>query len=314
MNLSDPAIRLDHLVVKYGQKPAVNDLNLAVPEGSIFGLLGPNGAGKTTTIKTLLGLRRPDGGRAVVLGQDVAEADPRARARVGFVAELGGLFDFMNVEQSLRYWRETTPGPWNDPAARGYVQRFGLPLTQRVGSFSKGMKMQLAFALAMGGDPSLLLLDEPTSGLDPVARHELLNTLTGEAAAGRTVLFSSHILSEVEAVADRIAIIREGHCILTGDLDDLKEHRKAVSVSFDGTPGAELLKAIGRVNGVRGVMTEGRAARVRVQGDPQKVMTALRALNGVRDVTVLDLNLEDLFLDLMQDPPAATRDPQEVPA
>ena len=295
----EAAIVIERLVVRYGAKAAVNDLSFSVPEGSIFGFLGPNGAGKTTTIKALLGLRRPDGGRATILGRDVSLPDPRVRDEVGFVAEVGGLYDFLTARESVRYWRETTRR-WQDSAALGYISRFGLPLDKRVGDFSKGMKMQLAFALAMGGDPRVLLLDEPTSGLDPMARHELLNTLTGEAASGRTVLFSSHILSEVEAVADRIAVIRDGRCILTGDLDDLKEHRKAVLVTFVEAPDAATLARMQAMNGVRRVTQEGRAARLMTRGDPAGLVERLRALGGVREVSVIDLNLEDLFLDLMQ--------------
>src|SRR5439155_17596646 len=170
------AIEINDLVVRYGPKRAVDGLSLSVPAGSVYGFLGPNGAGKTTTIKTLLGLRGPDGGSARVLGYDIVAQSTELRARTGYVSEVNSLYDHLTVREMNDFCRSTARR-WNQATVDRYVQMFGLPVKAKVRQLSKGMKRQLAFALAMGGDPDLLILDEPTAGLDPIARHELLNKL-----------------------------------------------------------------------------------------------------------------------------------------
>jgi len=198
------AIETRGLVVRYGRKRAVDGLTLTVPRGSVYGFLGPNGAGKTTTIKALLGFRRPDGGEARVLGHDVT--DPRgsveARFRVGFASEVDSLYKSMTVPRLCRLCRDLSRG-WNGGLVERYLGVFGVPRGARVRKLSKGQKAQLQLCLALGSDPELLILDEPTSGLDPVARRAFLKVLVGEVAAGgRTVFFSTHLLSDIEAVAD----------------------------------------------------------------------------------------------------------------
>ena len=219
------------------------------------------------------------------------------RARVGYVGELVGLYDGLNVEQMGQFFRSTSRR-WQQSTFERHLHSFGLPRKTRVRSLSKGMKMQLAFALAMGGEPEVLILDEPTSGLDPGARHELLGTLVTEvAASGRTVFFSSHNLAEVEAVAASVGIIRAGRLVLSGDLDDLKQHQKVLKLTYDNAPGFTDLTAL---SGVTRLEQEGRTLRLSVRGDVQRVIQAVRAGNGLRDLEVIDQNLEDLFLDLMK--------------
>ncbi|HWG84528.1 MAG TPA: ABC transporter ATP-binding protein [Deinococcales bacterium] len=296
------AIEIRDLVVQYGSKRAVDGLSLTVPQGSVFGFLGPNGSGKTTTIKTLLGIRRPDGGQASILGHDVVSDSLAVRARTGFVSEVGGLYDGLTVTQMLDFQRGTA-AKWDKETAEHYIETFKLPRGARVRQLSKGMKMQLAFALAMGNSPDLLILDEPTSGLDPVARHELLNTLVGEVAAtGRTVFFSSHILSEVEAVADTIAIIRGGKLIVSGDLDDLKAQQKVVRLVYVDAPPREEVEAVRALPGIARVDQEGRSLRLTTRGGLNGILEALRNRPyPVRDVDVVDIGLEDLFLEYMKE-------------
>ncbi len=206
----DAAIETRGLMAGYGRRQAVRGLDLTVPRGSVYGFLGPNGAGKTTTIKTLLGFRRPDGSEARVLGHDVVRENLEVRARVGFASEVDSLYGGMTVRRLCRFCHDVSRG-WDQALVDRYLGVFGLPGDIKARKLSKGQKVQLQLCLALGSDPELLILDEPTSGLDPLARHAFLKVLVGDVAAeGRTVFFSTHILSDVEAVADTIGIIYQG--------------------------------------------------------------------------------------------------------
>lgn len=296
------AIQATNLVMNYGRERAVDGLSLMVPTGSVCGFLGPNGAGKTTTIKTLLGFRRPDGGSGRVLGFDIVRQSAEVRSRVGYVSEVGGLYDHLRVEQVGGFYRSTARR-WNQATFERLLGTFGLPRRTRVGGLSKGSKMQLAFALAMGGEPDLLLLDEPTTGLDPVARHELLNILvTQVAAVGKTVFFSSHNLAEVETIADSVVIIRTGRLVLAGDLDDLRQRHKVLKLTYAAPPSAEEVAALRALAGVRRLEQEGHSLRLNVGGDVEAVIRAVRTRAGeLRGLDVVDQNLEDLFLSLMRE-------------
>jgi ABC-2 type transport system ATP-binding protein len=215
----DAAIETENLVVRYGRRRAVDGLSLRVPRGSVYGLLGANGAGKTTTIKTLLGFRAPASGRARILGYDITHDRVRINERVGFVSETNSLYLGMTPQQLCAFFRATARR-WNQAEVDRMITLFGLPRSGRVRAFSKGMRTQLALCLALGGEPDLLILDEPTTGLDPIARRAFLDALVGEvAAAGKTVFFSSHILPDVEAVADTVGSLRAGRLLVSDELD-----------------------------------------------------------------------------------------------
>ncbi len=295
------AIEIQNLVVKYGERPAVNGLSLTVPAGAIFGFLGPNGAGKTTTIKALLGLRRPDAGSAKVLGYDAATQSLEVRARVGYVSEVNSLYDYLTIPQHCAFCRSVSR-QWDQAIVDRYVGTFGLPTDIKVGKFSKGMKSQLALSLALGSNPDLLILDEPTSGLDPMARHEFLNKLVAEIAAqGKTIFFSSHILSEVEAVADWVGIIRDGKLVVSDELDHLKQTQKVLKLTYAELPPATEVAALRGLPGVMSLAQEGRSVRLLTHGDVEALSLAIQArAYALRDVDTVDLNLEDLFLEYMK--------------
>lgn len=296
-----PAIELQDLVVAYGAHPAVNRLSLTVPVGAIFGFLGPNGAGKTTTIKAMLGLRRPNGGSVSVLGFDAVTQSLEVRARVGYVSEVNSLYDYLTIPQHCALCRSISR-QWNQEIVDRYVAAFGLPSNVKVGRFSKGMKSQLALSLALGGNPDLLILDEPTAGLDPMARHEFLNHLVAEIAAqGKTIFFSSHILSEVEAVADWIGIIRDGRLLVSDELDHLKQTQKVLKLTYAELPPATEIAALRGLPGVMNLAQEGRSVRLLTHGDVTALAQTIQARpQSLRDVETVDLNLEDLFLEYMK--------------
>jgi ABC-2 type transport system ATP-binding protein len=297
-----PALEIQNLVVAYGAKRAVDGLTLAVPTGSVFGFLGPNGSGKTTTIKALLGFRPPNGGSARVLGYDVVRDNLAVRAHVGYVSEVNSLYDYLTIPQLADFYRATSRR-WNPAIVDRYVTLFGLPPRARVGQLSKGMKSQLALSLALGSEPELLILDEPTGGLDPLARHEFLNTVVREvAAAGRTVFFSSHILSEVEEVADWIAIIRNGKLVVSDELDNLKQTQRVLKLTYADSPPESELAALRALPGVARLEQEGRGVRLVVRGDVDALVGQVRTRPyPLRDLEVVNLNLEDLFLEYMKD-------------
>ena len=300
--VQEAALEIDNLVVNYGNKRAVDGLSLTVPAGSVYGFLGPNGAGKTTTIKTLLGLRKPDGGSARVLGYDIVTENTELRARIGYVSEVNSLYDNLTVRQMNDFCRSTAR-KWDQSTVDRDTQMFGLPVGNKVRQLSKGMQRQLAFALAMGSEPDLLILDEPTAGLDPVARHDLLNTLVGEIAAqGKTIFFSSHILSEVEAVADWIGIIRAGKLVVSDELDTLKQRQKVLKLIYAEPPTPQEIATLQAMPGVARVEQEGRSVRIMVRQDVEGLASRIQdGSRDLRDVDIVDLNLEDLFLEYMKE-------------
>lgn len=299
------AIEIDNLVVNYGRRRAVDGLSLSVPVGSVFGFLGPNGAGKTTAIKTLLGFRGPDGGGARVLGYDVARESVEVRARVGFASEVDSLYGDMSVPRLCAFCRDASRS-WNQGLVDHYLEVFGLDTDVKVRKLSKGQKAQLQLCLALGGDPELLILDEPTSGLDPVARRAFLKVLVGEVAAeGRTVFFSTHLLSDIEAVADTVGIIKGGKLLVSGDLDSLRETHRTFRVAYTETPPDAELSALRELPGVLEAEREGRGVRVRVRGDTRDEVEAVgRALESrpyeVRDVDGTSQSLEDIFVGYVE--------------
>ena len=296
------AIEIQNLVVSYGSKRAVDGLNLQVPRGAVYGFLGPNGAGKTTTIKALLGFRPATGGSARVLGYDIGTQSLEVRAHAGYVSEVNSMYDYLTIPQTCTFCRQTSRR-WNQAVVDRYITLFGLPPRARVGRLSKGMKSQLALSLALGSEPDLLILDEPTSGLDPVARHEFLNTLIRDIAAeGKTVFFSSHILSEVEAVADRVGIIRNGKLLVSDDLDHLKQTQRVLKLTYADVPPPAEIAALRALPGVARVEQEGRSVRVIARGDVDALAAQLQTRPyPVRDLDSVNLNLEDLFLEYMKE-------------
>jgi len=218
---AEPVIATQDLAKRFGRVDAVAGLTMTVGRGEVFGFLGPNGAGKTTVVKLLLGLARPTGGRARVL--DAPIGDRIARRRVGYLPELFRYQPWLSAREVLRLHARLRGDAVADAALAADLERVGLSARSgdRVGTFSKGMQQRLGLAVALLGDPELVVLDEPTSALDPSGRADVREIIRAVRDRGATVFLNSHLLTEVERVADRIAIVSAGRVIATGTLDEL---------------------------------------------------------------------------------------------
>ena len=288
------AIQVQGLTKSYGKVRALRGIDLAVKRGEIFGFLGPNGAGKTTTIRCMLDSIRPDGGKALLLGLD-AQADPVAvQACTGYLPGEMQFYDNLSVERQLRFFSDMR----DERVEWGYVRqlaaRLDLDLKPQIKNLSKGNKQKIGVIQALMHRPELLLLDEPTSGLDPLMQQEVLGLLREANAAGATVFFSSHIMSEVENVAGRVAIIRSGEIVEVAGTESLT-HRtlNRLTVRFK-TPVD--LAALGRLPGVEILSQTGQTnITLQVAGDMEALVGALGQL-PVLDLETERPSLEEVFL------------------
>ncbi len=227
------AVEVSSLIRRFGSKVALNQVSLQVKPGRVFGLVGGNGAGKTTLIKHLLGRLKPESGSVRVFGFDPV-ADPVAvLSRVGYLSENRDLPAWMRVDELIRYTQAFYP-KWDTAYAEELRTQFGLDPRAKIKTLSRGEHAKAALLIALAYRPEMLLLDEPSSGLDPVVRRDILEAIIRTVAdAGRTVFFSSHLLEEVDRVADDIAMMFEGRVVLAGALDDVKEKHRRLILRFD---------------------------------------------------------------------------------
>lgn len=228
--MSESIISVSELTRRFGATTALDSVSLSMPPGAVYGLVGANGAGKTTLIKHILGLLRAESGSVRVFGLDPV-ADPKGvLSRIGYLSEENDLPGWMRVDELFRYSRAFYPA-WDDTYAEELQQAFALQPTAKIESLSRGQKARAGLLIAVAHRPELLLLDEPSSGLDPVVRRDILEAIMRTIAhEGRTVLFSSHLLEEVERVADHVTMISHGKVALSAPLDAIKESHRHVTV------------------------------------------------------------------------------------
>jgi ABC-2 type transport system ATP-binding protein len=221
--MDQPAIELTGIEKSYGDKHVLRGADLSVPHGSVLGLLGVNGSGKTTLIKCALGLIRPQAGTARLLGEPAWTLGAEAKARIGYVPQVVSLYPWMKVRQMLDYTAAFYAN-WNHELIERLTAEWSLAPKDRVGTLSVGQLQKLAIMLALGHEPELLILDEPAASLDPLARRQFLQMIIDLAEPGRrTVLFSTHITSDLERAADRVAVLKSGRIAWHGLLENLKE-------------------------------------------------------------------------------------------
>jgi ABC-2 type transport system ATP-binding protein len=229
---AQPIIEVQRLTRQFDSKIALNDLSLIVPRGGVFGLIGGNGAGKTTVIRHILGMLKAQSGSVGVFGLDPVENPVGVLGRIGYLSEDRDLPNWMRVHELIRYTQAFYPN-WDPKYAEELREAFDLDPKAKVKALSRGQRARAGLLVALAHRPELLVLDEPSSGLDPVVRRDILGAIIRTIAdEGRTVFFSSHLLDEVERVADRVAIIHEGRIMLTASMDEIKESHRRMTLRF----------------------------------------------------------------------------------
>jgi len=301
------AVEIRRLTKVYGHKRALDHVDLRVEEGSVFGFLGPNGAGKTTTLRIVTGLARPTKGTVRVLGHDVARADNAVRADIGFLPDVPGFYEWMTAEEFLRF----AGGLFGiersvlEPRIEVLLDLAGLTdVATRVGGYSRGMKQRLGVAQALINAPKLLLLDEPTSALDPMGRKEVLDML--QSLRGRTtVLFSTHILSDVERICDTVAILDEGRVVVQAPIEELKARYGAGKVVVEVGEGADgLADAIAAAAWATRVERDADGTIEVTVTDAGAASRAIPAMVSSRGLPLLrmeagEMGLEEVFVQLV---------------
>ena len=293
------AIEIEGLTKRFGDVVAVNDLDLVVEEGEIFGFLGPNGAGKSTTIDTLLDFIRPTEGRVTVLGYDAQSQGEAVRKRTGVLPDAYDVYDRLSGRQHLEFVLEMKDVD-ADPMA--YLERVGIAeaADRKAGGYSKGMTQRLVLAMALVGEPELLILDEPSTGLDPNGAREMREIIRQENNRGATVFFSSHIMEQVEAVCDRVAIIDRGELVAVDTIDGLRDATETGETLYVYADEIDE-NVVERVTALDGVGTATvDDGRLRVTVDGVSKFAVLHAIDAevvpIQDFSVAKSSLEDLFV------------------
>ncbi len=285
-------IQTEKLTKHYGSSRGIEDINLSVKKGEVFGFLGPNGSGKTTTIRILLDFIRASSGRARLFGMDVHADSIRIKSRIGYLPGEYGMYEKMRAVEYLQFLgslRNDKEPPLRDKL----IERLGLDTSRRIKSLSHGTKQKLALVQAFMHDPELLILDEPTSGLDPLIQQQFYELLLEMKNRGKSVFFSSHILSEVERVCDRVAILREGKLVGLHEISELKKFRlKRIEVTFK----QDLDESIFRLEGVRKIEKNAQTVRLWVNANINYILRILSEY-PIDNISCQDARLEDIFLE-----------------
>ena len=283
-------IEIQDVSRRFGPKQALKNVNLELPKGTVLGLIGENGAGKTTLIKHILGLLKPDHGSVRVFGLDPIQSPEKVLSRIGYLAEEDALPGWMRIDELQRYSAGFYP-TWNQEYADQLCRNFNLDRKAKLKSLSKGQRARAGLMAALAIKPEFLLLDEPSSGLDPIVRRDILGAVIGSVAdEGGTVLFSSHLLTEIERVADRVAMIRDGELVFCEDLDALKHAHLKVTLRFDNYKSSSPILA-----GASHWEGEGTEWTAVYTGDGGN----LEAASALAKATVVDrrwLSLEEIFV------------------
>jgi len=290
--MNEFAIKTSNLTKKYRKTLAVDNLNLQVPWGSIYGLLGRNGAGKTTTIKMLLGLLPITSGTATVLEYSSKQESLKIKAEVGYVPEIQKMYGWMRVSELVRFTSAFYP-TWNKDEAEGLINKFHLDREKRIKELSRGMVAQVSLVLALAYEPKLLILDDPTSGLDPVIRNNFLSSIVDLAQKqGRTIFFSSHILGDIERICDWVGIISHGRMRKESRVDDLKASVKKIIVKFEDIP-AEL-----PLSGIINQEKSDNTFSITVENYSDEILQQIKKYR-TRSIEVVDLTLEEIFVEYL---------------
>ncbi|MDH3470482.1 MAG: ABC transporter ATP-binding protein [Acidimicrobiia bacterium] len=292
------AIHTEGLTKHYGNFPALVDLNLAVQVGEIFGFLGPNGAGKTTMIRTILDEIRPTSGRASILGMDTHSQSVEIRDHIGYVPGDLAMYPNLTGKDTLTYFANLRGGvDWDFVGS--LAERLDADLTKKVGDLSSGNRQKVGLIQAFMNKPDVLIMDEPSSGLDPLVQREFQTMMREVASDGRTVFLSSHTLSEVQRVADRVGVIRHGQLIAVEGVADLRSKAiRTVNLFFDETVDGAALE---NLPGVREVKVDNHHVTLSFDGQMETLLKVVTQRYSLLDITTHEANLEEIFLTYYED-------------
>jgi len=290
--MTEYAIETEKLSVYYGRHLGILDVDLRIEEGEVFGFLGPNGAGKTTTQRVLMDVIRPTAGAARMFGKDCQKEGVAARDRVGYLPGELSLYENMKASQFFKMYFSLQKSNTDRRYWQTLAERLDLDTSRKIRELSRGNKQKVGVVAAFMSKPDLLILDEPTSGLDPLVQQTVMELVREANQAGSTVFFSSHILSEIQAVCDRVGIIREGQMVATERVEDMtRQQFKRLRINFATIPPADAFTHEGVAELVRdeqGVLLE-----IRENLD-QVLKTA--APFGITDIETIPVTLEEIFL------------------
>jgi ABC-2 type transport system ATP-binding protein len=285
-------LEIKSLTKWYGSVCAVEDVSFDIEQGEIFGYLGPNGSGKTTTIRIFLDFIRASAGRAQLFGLDSHVHSSKIRSRIGYVPGEYGIYEEMRGFEYLRFFGALR-GYRKPPLRDRLIEMFGLDISKRIKSYSHGTKQKLAVVQAFMHDPELFILDEPTIGLDPLMQQRFYELLLEMKNRGKTIFFSSHILSEVEKVCDRVGILREGKLAAIHEISEIKKFRlKSIEISFK----QEVNKSVFRLDGVRKVEKDGNTIQLWVDSNINSILRTISEY-PVENMSFRDASLEDIFME-----------------
>jgi ABC-2 type transport system ATP-binding protein len=290
--MGDFVIETDKLSVYYGRQLGIRDIDLKIEKGEVFGFLGPNGAGKTTTQRVLLDVIRPTAGTARMFGLDCQKEGVEARANVGYLPGELSLYESMKVSQFFKMFdsmlgERAVPNYWKTLA-----ERLQLDTNRKIGKLSRGNKQKVGVVTAFMSKAKLLVLDEPTSGLDPLVQQSVLDLVLETKDEGNTVFFSSHILSEVQVVCDRVGIVREGKLVAVERVEDLiRQQFKRLRISFRSTPPENAFD----LPGVEEIDRDEHGVMLEIRENLEQLMETA-VLYGIKDIETHSVSLEEIFL------------------
>ncbi len=287
----ETVIQTKDLTKFYGKSRGINNVNLTVNKGDIFGFLGPNGAGKSTTIRTLMDYIRPTSGTASIFGMDCRNDSVAIRKRIGYIPGDFGLYGHMTGWKFLEYFGKVRGG-YNAGSAKAIAKRMDIKLDRKMKEYSRGMRQKVAIIQALMNNPDLIIMDEPTNGLDPLVQQTFMEMLREEAGRGCTIFMSSHVLSEVEKTCNRVAIIKEGSIVAEEQVEALRQKSgKVLEVKF----AEPLTKEIFYFPGVSNITQNNGSYRMTVTGNLEELLKEISA-HKLADISIHQMTLEDVFM------------------